>query len=383
MTEATTADDVVRFCALGDVTAFHKEPESGYEFVGPVLQQMDVVVAQNERHYSKRRDIFPVGGFTELTEPDHAKALLLGNYDVLAFASNHCMDLGPDVMIETIERLRGLGFKVVGAGANIVEARKPEFVEKKGVKFGFLAYCSVLRPNFQAGDTSAGAAPMRAYTHYLQTDFQPGTPPKVMTFPYQEDLAAMLADIRAAKAQCDVLSVCMHWGLHGQKGAIAMYQPEVAHAALDAGADMILGSHPHRLKAIELYRGKPIFYSLGNFCFDQPRWVLDEGRRRSPEHKAHMDNYGWKYDPEYEEWYAVPAENRNSMLVKIDIRDKRIGRISFLPVLINKRAQPEILAAGDPRFGDVLTYVREITDSQKIATTYRVEGDEVVVEAAS
>src|ERR1700733_1816353 len=113
---ATSNDDVLRFCAVGDVTAFHKEPESGYEFVGSVLREMDVVVAQNERHYSRRRDIFPVGGFTELTDPDHAKALLLGNYDVLAFASNHCMDLGPDVMLETIAGLRDLGFKVIGAG---------------------------------------------------------------------------------------------------------------------------------------------------------------------------------------------------------------------------------------------------------------------------
>src|SRR5215472_5218274 len=91
---AMADDDVLTFCAVGDVTAFHKEPESGYEFVAPVLAKMDVVVAQNERHYSKRRDIFPIGGFTELTDPSHAKALLLGHYDVLTFASNHCMDLG-------------------------------------------------------------------------------------------------------------------------------------------------------------------------------------------------------------------------------------------------------------------------------------------------
>jgi poly-gamma-glutamate synthesis protein (capsule biosynthesis protein) len=371
--------ETLKFCAVGDVTAFHKEPESGYEYVGPVLNQMDVVVAQNERHYSRRRDIFPVGGFTELTDPDHAKALLLGNYDVFTFASNHGMDLGPDVLLETIEVLRDLGFVVIGAGANIEEARRPAFIERKGVTIGFLSYCSVLRKNYQAGETNPGAAPMRAYTLYEQTDYQPGTPPKILTFPYKDDMEAMLADIRAAKAQCDLLSVSYHWGIHGVKGALAMYQPEVAKAAIDAGADMIIGTHPHRLKAIEVYKGKPIFYSLGNFCFDQPRWVLDEGRRRSPEHKAHMDNYGWKYDPEYEEWYAVPPENRKSMLVRIDIVDKQIDRVCFLPIMINKRAQPEVLSNGDPRFDDVVTYVREITEGQNIDTTYSVEGDEVVV----
>jgi hypothetical protein len=377
----STTGSTLTLCAVGDVTAFHKEPESGYEFVGPVLNEMDIVVAQNERHYSKRRDIFPIGGFTELTEPEHAKALLLGNYHVFTFASNHGMDLGPDVMLETIKVLRDLGFIVIGAGENIEEARRPAFIEKKGVTVGFLSYCSVLRQNYWAGETSPGAAPMRAYTHYLQTDYQPGTAPKILTFPYQDDLDAMLDDIRAAREQCDVLSVSYHWGLHGVKGALANYQPEVAKKAIDAGADVIVGTHPHRLKAIEVYKGKPILYSLGNFCFDQPRWVLDEGRRRSPEHKAHMDNYGWTYDPEYEEWYAVPPENRKSMLVRIDIdtATKSIGRVCYLPIMINKRAQPEILAAGDERFDEVVTYVREITESQKIDTQYTVEGDEVVV----
>ena len=375
--------DKIKFCAVGDVTAFHKEPESGYEHVSATLRDMDFVVAQNERHYSRRRDIFPIGGFTELTDPDHARALLLGNYDVLTFASNHGSDLGPDVLLETIQVIRDLGIQVIGAGANIVEARKPAFVTKKGLTVGFLSYCSVLRQNYQAGETSPGAAPMRAYTHYLQTDYQPGTAPKILTFPYQEDLDAMLADIRAAKEQCDLLSVSYHWGLHGVKGALAMYQPEVAHKAIDAGADFIIGTHPHRLKAIEVYRGKPIFYSLGNFCFDQPRWVLDEGRRRSPEHKAHMDNQKWTYDPEYEEWYAVPPENRKSMLAQIDISGTTVERVAFRPVMINKRAQPEILPASDPRFDEVVTYVREITESQGINTSYLVKGDEVIVDLDS
>jgi hypothetical protein len=380
----SSAGDVLRFCAVGDVTAYHKEPETGYEFVGPVLREMDVIFGQNERHYSKRRDIHPLGGFTELTWPEHAPALKLGNYDVLAFASNHGMDLGPDVMLETVQVLRDLGFKIVGAGENLADSRKPEFVEKKGVKFGFLAYCSVLRPNCQAGETSPGIAPMRAHTYFQQVDFQPGTPPKILTFPYKDDMEGMLEDIRTAKEQCDILVVGYHWGIHAQTGTIADYQYDVAYAAIDAGADMIMGSHPHRLKAIEVYKGKPICYSLGNFVFDQPRWVLDEGRRRSPEHKAHMESQKtWKYDPDYEEWYAVPAENRKTMMMKIDIDPQRksIERIAFLPLMINNRAQPEVLKQGDPRFDDVVTYVREITESQNISTIYRVEGDEVVVEA--
>jgi len=373
------AEGAVRLCAVGDVVAFHREPESGHALVAPFLRQMDVVIGQNERHYSTRTDIFPIGGFTELTNPDHAAALKLGNYHVLTFASNHLLDLGPEVLLETISVLREQGFEVIGAGANIAEARRPAVLERNGTRIGVLAYCSVLRPNYQAGPTSAGAAPMRAYTHYHQWDFKPGTAPKVLTFPYPDDLAALVDDVRKAKADADVVAVAMHWGLNGVRGTLAMYERTVAHAAIDAGADMVLGSGPHRLKGIEAYRSRPIFYSLGNFCFDQPRSVLDRGRRQSLEHTQHMDSQGWTYDPEYEEWYAVPAENRMSMIARVDIYGGRVQRVFFLPVMINKRAQPRILTRSEPEFDVVVAYVKEITESQGIDTRFTVEGDEVAV----
>jgi hypothetical protein len=97
----------MRIAAVGDVTAFHREPESGYEFAGPVLADFDVVFAQNERLYS-RTTALPDVGFTELTDPDHVAALKLGHFDVISFASNHCYDLGPDVFMETRDALRPL-----------------------------------------------------------------------------------------------------------------------------------------------------------------------------------------------------------------------------------------------------------------------------------
>ena len=349
----------VSLCAVGDVAAFFKNPESMFAHTSSILNEADITFGQNERHYTDRyseKDLLPGVPLTEIAPLEHAAALKLGGFDVMSFASNHCMDLGPDVMMETIGVLKNLGFAVIGAGANIAEARKPAFIERKGVRMGFLAYCSVLRNNYQAGPTSAGAAPMRAYTHYLQTDYQPGTAPTILTFPYKDDLEALLDDVKKARAQCDVLALSMHWGLHGVKGAIAMYQKEVAYAAIDAGVDIILGHHPHRLKGIEVYKGNPIFYSLGNFCFDQPRWVLDEGRKRSPEHAAHMDKYGFRTDPEWDEWYAVPAENRKSMLVKCDIVDKKIRRVCFLPIMINNKAQPRVLRRSEKDFDDVFDY---------------------------
>ena len=100
-----------KFCAVGDVTAFHKEPESGYEFVGPVLTEMDIVVAQNERHYSSRTRHLPD---RRLHRADRSRArqgtACSATTTCSRFASNHGMDLGPDVMLETIKVLRDLGF---------------------------------------------------------------------------------------------------------------------------------------------------------------------------------------------------------------------------------------------------------------------------------
>src|SRR5258708_19752249 len=124
---------------------------------------------------------------------------------------------------------------------------------------------------------------MRAYTHYHQWDFKPGTTPKILTFPYPDDLAALCDDIRKAKKQADVVAVAMHWGLNGVRGTLAQYERDVAHAAIDAGADMILGSGPHRLKAIELYPGRPIFYTPATFPFAPPRPVPDKHPNQTPD----------------------------------------------------------------------------------------------------
>jgi Bacterial capsule synthesis protein PGA_cap len=372
--------------AVGDVTAFHREPESGYAFVGPTLQALDVVFAQNERLYSTTNQIIPAVGWTEITRPERARALQLGNYSVISCASNHILDLGPEVMLETIAVLRDFGFAVIGAGENSAAARRPAFVERSGTKVGFLGYCSLLRPTYDAGPSRPGAAPMRAHTLYRQVDYQPGTAPQILTFPLAEDLEPMLADVRAARDECDVLAVSFHWGIHLVKGVIPDYEYEVARAVIDAGADIIIGHGPHVLKAVEFYRGRPIFHSLGNFCFDAPREYIDAARARNSEFKGLMDSHTSFEEPtEYDEWYhpyVISPDTTLSMIAKVELIDGRVGRVSAVPVVINKRAQPEVMRAGDEGFGRVLTYLREVTEVVGIDTTYSAEGDEILISGA-
>jgi hypothetical protein len=379
-------DSVIRLGAVGDVTAFHREPESGYEHVGPLLHDFDVMFAQNERLYSDTRET-PRVGFTELTRPEHAAALKLGNFHVMSFASNHCYDLGSEAMLDTISAIKAQGIAVVGAGADIEAARAPAVLKRDGRKIGFLAYCSVLRRGYEAGPHKPGAAPLRAHTLYEQVDYQPGTAPRIRTFADREDLSSLVADIRAAKAQTDFLAVSFHWGVHLVKGVIADYETEVAHAAIDAGADMIIGHGPHVLKAIEVYRGKPVFYSLGNFCFDMPLALLEEGMARNAEFRDLINAHRTIKTPtEYDEWFAAYAMSPDqvlSMIAEVDIgAGGEILAVSFWPVVINTRAQPTVVAPTHPGFQQVLEYLRDVTAQQKLSTRYVVRDDRVYVEAS-
>jgi NAD(P)-dependent dehydrogenase (short-subunit alcohol dehydrogenase family) len=365
--------------AVGDIAAFHRHPETMFEHVQGELDALDVSFAQNERHYTDA-DPTPVGGFTEKVSPHHADALKSGGFDVVSFASNHSMDLGEEPMIETMNRLRDQGFQVIGAGRNSAEARTPAVVEHHGTTVGFQAYCSVLRPGYQADVNKSGAAPMRAHTLYDQVDYQPGTPPKVRTWAYETDLEAALDDIARLREQVDVLVASFHWGLHFVHAEVADYEKQVAHAVIDAGADLVIGHHPHMLKGIEVYRGKPIFYSMGNFAFDLPSHELDEWVQKAPHLVEVFREQGWSYgDPEWAD-YTFPAVARKSMIVRCEVVGGRLVSASFVPVVVNRHAQPTIASAGSPAFDDVVDYVREVTEHQGFGTRLEVRDGVVFVD---
>src|SRR5207248_6829667 len=106
-----------------------------------------------------------------------------------------------------------------------------------------------------AGADSPRVAPMRASARFEPVDYQPGVPPRVVTTPDEQDLANLMADVRAAKQQAGTVVLSLHWGVHFVPRIIADYQRTVAQAAFDAGADLILGHHAHLPKAIEVFEG--------------------------------------------------------------------------------------------------------------------------------
>lgn len=180
--------------------------------------------------------------------PEAAASVALAGFDVVGVANNHTLDYGYDALTETFDLLAAFGVQTVGAGDDLDAAHQPVVVERNGLRVAFLAYVDV--PVESGGfDTRTWAA----------TESTPGVA--------WADPAQMAVDIALARAAADVVVVLLQSGYEGrsQPGDL---QRSLSRTAIDAGADLLLGAHPHMLQPIERYNGGLIVYSLGNFVFD-------------------------------------------------------------------------------------------------------------------
>ncbi len=356
--------------ACGDVGPIHEPVDVYSELASPVLAGADIRFAQVERVYSERGELqLHSNGAHSRVKPHMASVFTDCGFDIVSLASNHAMDWGEVALLDTVELFRGKGIQVVGAGRNLLEARAPAIVEKNGVKTAFLAYCSILQSVYAAGTDRAGIAPLRVHTYYEAFDYQAGVPPRVITVPYEEDIAGMIEDIRAAKRAADVVVVSLHWGIHYIPRMIADYQITVANAAFNSGADLILGHHAHTPKAVGVHQGKVCFYSLSNFIMSSTA--------KSPEKAAAFEKrYGVVLDPDYPH-LSYGADAKRSLIAKAVFACDGVRRVSFLPVLIDKRLRPEVLRSGDSRFEDAVRFMDWV--SEDFDHSFTVEGDEVIV----
>lgn len=369
---------------VGDVGPNRRKPESLLAPVAPVLRQADILFGQLENQLS-RKGVLQVdarhgmAGPLMCAHPRNVSALTSAGFDVLSFTANHGLDFGPEAFLDTIQTLRRNDIQVIGAGKDIAEARQPAILRRKGTVFGFLAYCSVVAPGRAASKDKPGLAPLRAQTFYEQIDYQPGTPPKIISVPNEEDLRAMKQDIRELKRRVDVVIVSMHWGVHFAPAVIPMYEWELGHAAIDAGADLIIGGHPHILKGIEVYKGKVIFHSVGNLAFDlDSEKMFKSAGPRIREFSRLYPNF-FMLDPAYPT-YPFHPESRKSMVVQCTVAGGKIERLVFLPALINRAGQPEILRRDRPEFAEIIDYVRAAGEKEGMKTKFKIEGDEVVIQ---
>jgi poly-gamma-glutamate synthesis protein (capsule biosynthesis protein) len=313
--------------------------------------------------------------------PEFVPAYKYAGFDVASVNGNHAMEWGPEALLHTMELLKDNGVKPFGAGNSIDEARSAAVVEKKGAKVAFIGYNSILNWGDEADSNWPGVAPMRVETFYRELEHnQPGGPPRLRTFADKEDVVKMRDDIARAKAQADVVAVTLHWGIHYVRGAMAEYQYEVAHAAVDAGADVILGSHPHVLKAMEVYKGKAIFYSLGQFLCDALKSV--PGFRASRKIQNLRDFHDFqKPDPDYPLIGARPGDIVNTGIAKLVVQDKKITKVAFTPMLANKEKDfvVEPVTPGSEDWEKLVYYIEDINRMGGVETKFKIEGDELIL----
>jgi len=205
--------------------------------------------------------------------PAAGQALALAGFHAVGTANN--VNYGSDAITHSLRELDRLGIAHSGSGANLAAARAPAIVERKGLRFGVLQRTSVYWPtNHEAGEHSAGVAVIRGHTAYqlplhktrpeMPPANRPGVPPVIVTWADPQYLKRFREEIAAARADTEWLIASHHWGLHRD---VLDYMREIAHAAIDAGADAVIGHGPHFVLPVEVYKGRPIFYGMGNFSF--------------------------------------------------------------------------------------------------------------------
>ena len=234
-----------------------KGPQIVFAGVQSVLDSADVLVGNLECAITDRS--LPVQkSFVLKAPPQTAQALSLGGFDVLSQANNHALDFGSAGLADTQKSLSEYGIATVGAGLDFAAAHAPVIIQRNGLRMAFLGYVDVL-PEKSGFDPHSWAAS--------------ATSPGVAW----ADPEQIKADVQAAKLQADVVIVFLHGGIEITDviNNISLNQRLEAHTAIDAGAALVIGSHPHVLQQIEPYHGGLIAYSLGNFVFDQYAGIAD------------------------------------------------------------------------------------------------------------
>lgn len=297
-TAPPAAAPTVSIVFMGDVMladAPGQRIKQGHDPFAPfakILDQADLRVANLECVVARGGKAVPNKPYTFRAHP-RVLALLKRHVDAVSLANNHSGDFGPQAFAEMLGRLDKAALPYFGGGRNLAEAHRPLIIERKGLRIALLGYDEFFPRHFEAGHDRPGVA-------------------------WSED-EQVAADIRQAREvmHADIVIPFMHWGEEHRPLANDR-QRELARLMIDAGADAVVGTHPHVTQDVETYRGKPIVYSLGNFVFDgfsdednNTGWVLHlevgrDGVKALSHHVARMDRHGTPY-PLHPQAMPLPA----------------------------------------------------------------------------
>jgi poly-gamma-glutamate synthesis protein (capsule biosynthesis protein) len=339
----------------GDINLMNvTDPEAPFVRVQRVLQQADIRFANLECCFyepSATRSLSDEGFYAQ---PRLAQALRIAGFDAVGTANN--VNYGADAILSSLKTLDALAIPHTGSGANSAAAHAPAIVKAREGQVGFQQRTSVYWPtNHEAGEHSPGVAALRGHTAYrvpahktrpeIPPMNRPGVPPEVMTWADAAYLKRLREDIGRLREQCDMVVASQHWGLHQD---VLQYMSEIAHAAIDAGADVVIGHGPHYSLPVEVYKGRPIFYGLGSFSF-------------------HTGHGGLKHG----DWVG--------MLARVVVDGRRIREAAFRLVRHNDNNETYVC---DP--GKESAALEQITSrSTPLGTKLSVAGDEVLIHIGS
>lgn len=208
------------------------------------MKNADICMVNNEFQFSTRGTPMEDKQYTFRTNPKYVQIMLDMGVDIVSLANNHSLDFGTEALQDTFKTLDEAGILYAGAGDSKERAEELQIMEVNGRKFGFLAATRVI--------------PVSQWNVEYR---QPGL------FATYDD-TRLVECIKLAREKCDFLTVYVHWGIE-REAYPQNYQTSIAQNCFDAGADLVIGAHPHVLQGIEFMDGKPVFYSLGNYIFSK------------------------------------------------------------------------------------------------------------------
>ncbi|MBR3276765.1 MAG: CapA family protein [Eubacterium sp.] len=377
-------DDKVTVLSVGDLILDVPGVDSYFDESRALLQSGDVVIGQVEIPYTTNPHWSAYDYHSApATDPVRLEAMKNAGFNVGTCAGNHSFDQGYNGIMDTVNKLHELGIATAGEGRNYDEAYAPAVIERKGQKFACFSYTAVGPKTAQATPAKAGAAFIYVATAYDNDLNEPGAlPTHIYTSTSPAALQQMRESFKKAKGEGNTVLASFHMGrMHSLE--IQQYQVEIAHTAIDAGAEMVFAHHPHTLLGIEMYKEKPIFYSTGHFVFATDAFVqegsaLAEQRKFTPNHwqGVNTESLIKPREPITDNipYYVGDEASRNTLIAKGIFDGGSLVQAAFIPCYIDAVGHPVPVKRGG-KGDDVLAHIQMLNNLEQFDTKFEWNED--------
>jgi poly-gamma-glutamate capsule biosynthesis protein CapA/YwtB (metallophosphatase superfamily) len=374
-------NDAITIMAVGDLILDEPNPDWYFEPSAALLRSADLAIGQIDVPHSTSNQVTAIDVPAPPADPAHLAAVANAGISVITLAGNHVYDAGAQGVHDTLSFSRAAGLSTAGAGMTLDEAREPAIVERGGWRIGVLSFNCIGPRESWATSKKPGSAYVQILTHHELSGGTPGGPIASYTFCEPSSLARMSEDIVRLRASVDVVIVAFHKGVAHIPAEIADYEYEIAHAAVDAGADAVFSHYAHIMRGVEFYRDRPIFHGLGNFvtatrALEPSGGSSDERAEWARRRRA---RFGFSQDPNTPT-YPFHPEGRNAAIAVLRLGADAEISTSLIPCWIDDDARPHPLT--EDRAGmKVASYIESITRESEFDTTFAWSNGELVLTA--